>query len=213
MEAQMVACVNDSLRLYLYDNACFMCERLVAEFPSQVRPGEPCQIREGTPRQAILLDVCAAGCLILFLRIPRNSFGVPTRRATCTCSQLATSAQTRPSVLITCFKVRLFLLRCPLCIPGHSLPGVGSRTSPVLQHTSYTAAVGVRTLIHLSLLSACCYAAGAALSHSHCLLVQGRQSELLPTNCLRVRHTRATDVNVEEKWNRISCCLHYADFI
>ncbi|KAK9825199.1 hypothetical protein WJX81_006564 [Elliptochloris bilobata] len=34
IEAQMIACVNDSLRLYLYDNARFMCERLVAEFPS-----------------------------------------------------------------------------------------------------------------------------------------------------------------------------------
>ena len=38
MEAQMVACVVDSLRLYLHENARFMCERLVAEFPSPVRP-------------------------------------------------------------------------------------------------------------------------------------------------------------------------------
>lgn len=38
MEAQMVACVVDSLRLYLHDNARFMCERLVAEFPTPVRP-------------------------------------------------------------------------------------------------------------------------------------------------------------------------------
>lgn len=37
LEAELIACVHDSLRLYLHDNARFMCERLVAEFPSPVR--------------------------------------------------------------------------------------------------------------------------------------------------------------------------------
>ena len=37
MEDQLVACVHSSLGLYLYDNACFLCERLVAQFPSEVR--------------------------------------------------------------------------------------------------------------------------------------------------------------------------------
>ena len=37
LEAELIACVHDSLRLYLHDNARFMCERLLAEFPSPVR--------------------------------------------------------------------------------------------------------------------------------------------------------------------------------
>ncbi len=37
LEAHLVACVQHSLGLYLFDNACFMCERLVAQFPSEVR--------------------------------------------------------------------------------------------------------------------------------------------------------------------------------
>ena len=36
MEEHMVACVQHSLSLYLFDNACFLCERLVAQFPSEV---------------------------------------------------------------------------------------------------------------------------------------------------------------------------------
>ncbi len=36
VERHMVACVNESLSLYLMSNARFMCERLVAEFPSEV---------------------------------------------------------------------------------------------------------------------------------------------------------------------------------
>ena len=37
MESQLVACVQESLALYLYENARFMAERLVAEFPTEVR--------------------------------------------------------------------------------------------------------------------------------------------------------------------------------
>ena len=37
MEQHMIACVHESLGLYLMDNARFMAERLVAEYPSQVR--------------------------------------------------------------------------------------------------------------------------------------------------------------------------------
>ncbi len=138
MEAQMVACVNDSLRLYLYDNACFMCERLVAEFPSQVRPCKRCQISEGTSRRAILLDVCAAGCLILFLRILRSSTGLDMRRATCTCSRHATSAQTRPSVLITCFRVRLFFCAARLVSLDTTCLVQRAGRHPVLQLTRHT---------------------------------------------------------------------------
>ena len=36
MEAQLVACVRDSLDTFLYDNAKFMCERLYAEYPTEV---------------------------------------------------------------------------------------------------------------------------------------------------------------------------------
>ena len=35
MEQQLVACVQESLALYLHDNARFMAERLLAEFPSE----------------------------------------------------------------------------------------------------------------------------------------------------------------------------------
>ena len=37
MEQHMIACVHESLGLYLMENARFMAERLVAEYPSQVR--------------------------------------------------------------------------------------------------------------------------------------------------------------------------------
>ena len=37
MDAQLQACVRDSLDKYLFDNAKFMCERLYAEYPSEVR--------------------------------------------------------------------------------------------------------------------------------------------------------------------------------
>lgn len=36
VEHHMIACVNESLSLYLMSNARFMCERLVADFPSEV---------------------------------------------------------------------------------------------------------------------------------------------------------------------------------
>lgn len=36
MEAQLVACVRESLDAFLYDNAEFMCERLWAEYSSEV---------------------------------------------------------------------------------------------------------------------------------------------------------------------------------
>lgn len=38
MEAMLVDCVNNSLRHFVYKNAIFMCERLCAEFPSEVSP-------------------------------------------------------------------------------------------------------------------------------------------------------------------------------
>ncbi|XP_010526443.1 PREDICTED: cell division cycle protein 27 homolog B isoform X2 [Tarenaya hassleriana] len=36
METVLVDCVQNSLRLFMYKNAIFMCERLLAEFPSEV---------------------------------------------------------------------------------------------------------------------------------------------------------------------------------
>ena len=42
MEQHMIACVHESLGLYLMENARFMAERLVAEYPSQVRSGLAC---------------------------------------------------------------------------------------------------------------------------------------------------------------------------
>jgi hypothetical protein len=38
MQAQLIASVQHSLSMYLYDNAKFLCERLAAEFPCEVRP-------------------------------------------------------------------------------------------------------------------------------------------------------------------------------
>ena len=36
MEAHLVACIDESLAAFLYDNACFLCERLMAHDPSPV---------------------------------------------------------------------------------------------------------------------------------------------------------------------------------
>lgn len=36
MEAHLIACINESLAAFLYDNACFLCERLVASSQSPV---------------------------------------------------------------------------------------------------------------------------------------------------------------------------------
>lgn len=36
MESQLVACVKESLSLYLYSNAQFLAERLCAQFPTKV---------------------------------------------------------------------------------------------------------------------------------------------------------------------------------
>lgn len=36
-EAQLAACVRQSLDAFLYQNAVFMCERLYAEFHTEVR--------------------------------------------------------------------------------------------------------------------------------------------------------------------------------
>ena len=36
VEAHLIACINENLSAFLYDNACFLCERLVASQRSQV---------------------------------------------------------------------------------------------------------------------------------------------------------------------------------
>jgi len=41
MEAILVDCVNHSLRHFMHRNAIFMCERLCAEFPSEVSQKAP----------------------------------------------------------------------------------------------------------------------------------------------------------------------------
>ncbi len=35
LESHLIACVQESLALYMHDNAIFLAERLVAEFPSE----------------------------------------------------------------------------------------------------------------------------------------------------------------------------------
>ncbi len=56
MEAHLVACIHESLSLYLHDNAQFLCERLVAAFPSQVRC-ESCFLKSFSPvTQQLLLN-------------------------------------------------------------------------------------------------------------------------------------------------------------
>ena len=37
MEVQLAACVRESLDSFLYQNAAFMCERLYAEYHTEVR--------------------------------------------------------------------------------------------------------------------------------------------------------------------------------
>lgn len=37
LESHLVACVQESLALYMHDNAIFLAERLVAGFPSEAR--------------------------------------------------------------------------------------------------------------------------------------------------------------------------------
>lgn len=59
VEHHMIACVNESLSLYLMSNARFMCERLVADFPSEVRLGHlDCAryVEIGALQQAVLLS-------------------------------------------------------------------------------------------------------------------------------------------------------------
>lgn len=68
MERQLVACVQDSLSMYLHSNANFMCERLCAEFPNSEVQSQPalhaltCQSWERmtmTCRQLILFTLLA----------------------------------------------------------------------------------------------------------------------------------------------------------
>lgn len=42
METLMVDRVHSSLRLFMHRNAIFLCERLCAQFPSEVAPSSPC---------------------------------------------------------------------------------------------------------------------------------------------------------------------------
>jgi hypothetical protein len=44
METLMVDRVHSSLRLFMYRNAIFLCERLCAQFPSEVAPFYPCSL-------------------------------------------------------------------------------------------------------------------------------------------------------------------------
>ena len=60
MEAHLIASVQESLALYLHDNAIFLCERLVADFPTEVgtRPPNP---------------TCFAGCTFFVLTHPTSA--------------------------------------------------------------------------------------------------------------------------------------------
>ncbi len=59
-KSHMVACVQESLALYLYDNAIFLCERLVAEFPLEVRVCLSVSQRKRSTRQHRLCSTSRA---------------------------------------------------------------------------------------------------------------------------------------------------------
>ena len=118
LEAELTACVNDSLRLYLHDNARFMCERLVAEFPSPVR-SNCCEQPSARGCGAGL------GCLIhvwllrhWMSRLLHTSLNLLSHRPMCTCWPPATSDQTRPIAHTTCCRVRPQLASLFLSISG-----------------------------------------------------------------------------------------------
>ena len=62
VERHMIACVNESLSLYLMSNARFMCERLVAEFPSEVQQAQPCMASARLSRCPLKTRDCCAQC-------------------------------------------------------------------------------------------------------------------------------------------------------
>lgn len=43
-EEHLIACIEDSISLFLFDNACFLAERLLAQRPDDVSSGSqfPC---------------------------------------------------------------------------------------------------------------------------------------------------------------------------
>ena len=64
VESHMIACVNESLSLYLMSNARFMCERLVAEFPSEVSLSSQTSIHDSSKiryRPCMLMRMCIPG--------------------------------------------------------------------------------------------------------------------------------------------------------
>lgn len=59
LEDHLVACVQHSLGLYLHDNACFMAERLVAQFPSEARLGSCHQLPPNRRRRRLRAAACS----------------------------------------------------------------------------------------------------------------------------------------------------------
>ena len=78
MEQHMIACVHESLGLYLMENARFMAERLVAEYPSQVRSSfahaRLTVLRPGMP--ACLHSLRAARWAVISCCLCAREFGV-----------------------------------------------------------------------------------------------------------------------------------------
>lgn len=67
MEASLAACVQENLSLFLYDNARFLGERLVALNPSEVRVPPAAQLAlqrwDLAGRAAVPCGLCAQLCV------------------------------------------------------------------------------------------------------------------------------------------------------
>lgn len=75
LEEHLVATVQHSLGLYLFDNACFLAERLVAQFPSEVHPECCRQLTQAADRhcrqlQLLPLPACPLCAVVLPVLIP-----------------------------------------------------------------------------------------------------------------------------------------------
>lgn len=65
LESHLIACVQESLSLYLYDNAKFLCERLVAVSATEVRKGPADQQHDSEWTVAVcctMLPTCVQLC-------------------------------------------------------------------------------------------------------------------------------------------------------
>lgn len=106
LEEHLVACAQQSLGLYLHDNACFLAERLVAQFPSEVRAAAASCLGLNRRRRQRLMSVA-----------PPNPL---PRRPTCSCWPRATTGPTSRTAHTTCSRGSVAsraatCTRCVLC--------------------------------------------------------------------------------------------------